>query len=94
MRLDFRFAAHDMSVRAVARARASRPRGYRSAWETPRAMDGKIVASYLSSISKAMVVARRAAPSYVAPAFQRPPLSRGKGEKSNRDINLTFEFKS
>ena len=79
MRLDFRFAAHDMSVRAVARARASRPRGYRSAWETPRAMDGKIVASYLSSISKAMVVARRAAPSYVAPAFQRPPLSRGKG---------------
>lgn len=78
MRLDFRFAAHDMSVRAVARARASRPRGYRSAWETPRAMDGKIVASYLSSISKAMVVARRAAPSYVAPAFQRPPLSRGE----------------
>jgi hypothetical protein len=57
-------------------------------------MDSKIVASYLSSISKAMVVARRAAPSYVAPAFQRPPLSRGKGEKSNRDINLTFEFKS
>jgi hypothetical protein len=40
-------------------------------------MDSKIVASYLSSISKAMVVARRAAPSYVAPAFQRPPLSRG-----------------
>lgn len=78
MRLDFRFAAHDMSVRAVARARASRPRGYRSAWETPRAMDSKIVASYLSSISKAMVVARRAAPSYVAPAFQRPPLSLSK----------------